>query len=248
MRDLPIGDTLDGGRYTIVECIRGEVLRGMFRARGPLGNALVTLGPRQKATLDLAFASDRITPLLHIGPLSTSGFDGMIEAEPAGEPIGERQLPLADALAIVRDTCAIVDAAHRRGLILRGLRPELVYVQGTRVTAIAPRCEPFLMTAQPSSQGVVHPFDHYYLAPEILRLREPTAAADVFSLGALLAMLVTGEHPFTGDLPPLQLVSVSRDERRPWTGPPELRAIVDGALAADPAKRPTAAELGAQLG
>ncbi|MEJ7602670.1 MAG: sigma-70 family RNA polymerase sigma factor [Kofleriaceae bacterium] len=114
------------------------------------------------------------------------------------------------------------------------MRPELIYVDGTSIIAIAPRCEPFLMTAAPSSQGVIHPFDHYYLAPELLRLQPPTAAADVFSLGALLAMLVTGEHPFVGDMPYEQLVAILRGDRRPWTGPADLAAVVARALDPDP--------------
>jgi serine/threonine protein kinase len=246
--ERPIGETLDGGRFRIVACIVGDMLRGVFRAQSRTETALVTLAPRQQRTIDLALRSPRIAELLHIGPLSTHGLDGMVEAEPAGTPLGERRLALGDALAIVRDASSIVDEAHRRGLVLRGMRPELVYVAGTRVTGIAPRCEPFLATSTPSSQGVVHPFDHFYLAPELLQLREPSRAADVFSLGAMLAMLVTGEHPFTGDLPPQQLVSISRGERRPWHGPDELRAIVDRALHSDPSARPTAAELAGALG
>jgi serine/threonine protein kinase len=246
--DLPIGETLGGGRFEIVTCVVGAVQRGVFRARGPTGTALVTLAPPQERTLDLALPSPRIAELLHIGPLSTPSFDGLVEAEPAGAPLGERRLPLADALAIARDACEIVDQAHQRGLVLRAMRPELVYVDGPRVTGIAPRCETFLSTSTPPCHGVPHPFDHFYLAPELLQLREPTRAADVFSLGAMLAMMVTGEHPFTGDLPWDQLVSITRGERRPWRGPADLRAIVDRTLDPDPTARPTAAQLASELG
>ena len=252
MTEFPIGQTLDRGNWTITECIDGEAARGYFRARDKTGRmAIVPLAHYQKQAIDVAhyaMAAPRITPCLYAGRLETTlgRYDGLVEAEPAGRPLRACTLALADAIALVVDACGIVDEAHRRGIVLRGIRPELVYVDGARVTAIAPRCEELWSTSTPPSSGVITPFSHFYLAPEILRIKPPTRASDVFSLGAILAELVTGEHPFEGDFITESLFAITGNKRRPWRLPDNLRAIVDRVLAPDPAARPSAGEL-AQL-
>ena len=253
MNEFPIGETLERGRWKIAEHVAGEPARGCYRAIGKDGRrALVTLAHYQKQPVDLAhyaMSSPRIAPLLYVGRLETTAgrYDGLLEEEPAGRPLRDAPPPPHEALAVVIDACAIVEEAHRRGIVLRGIRPELVYVEHARITAIAPRCEEFMSTSTPPSSGVLHPFSRYYLAPEILRLRVPTSACDVFSLGAILAELVTGEHPFEGDHIVEQLQTVVGNQRRPWHGPAELRAIVDRALDPIPDRRPTAGELAAAL-
>jgi hypothetical protein len=249
MNEFPIGQTLDRGTWKITECLAGEAARGYFRARDKAGRvAIVSLAYFQKQPIDVAhyaMTAPRITPCVYAGRLETTlgRYDGLVEVEPVGRPLRDCTLGLADAVALVADASAIVDEAHRCGIVLRGIRPELVYVDGARVTAIAPRCEEFWSTSTPPSSGGINPFSHFYLAPEILRIKPPTRASDVFSLGAILAELVMGEHPFEGGYITESLHAIVGNKRKPWRGPDWLRAIVDRALAPDPAQRPLAAEL-----
>lgn len=254
MTEFPIGATLDHGAWTLTECLAGEPARGRYRARGRDGaSALVTLAHYQRGPVDLdhyAMRAPRIATLRHVGRLEPplGRYDGLVEDEPAGAVLADLPAPPLDvALAIVIDGCELVDAAHAAGIVLRGLRPELIYVDGPRITGVAPRCEEFMATSTPPSSGVLHPFLRYYLAPEILRLQPVTPAADVFSLGAILGELATGEHPFEGEHILDQLYAVTGNARRPWRGPDPLRAIVDRAVAPDPGRRPSAGELHAQL-
>jgi len=69
----------------------------------------------------------------------------------------------------------------------------------------------------------------------------------MFSLTAILARLVTGEHPFEGDDATTQLFSITGNQRRPWRGPEGLGALVDRGLDPDPQRRPSAGELGQAL-
>ncbi len=244
---FPIGSTIDNGRYEIIEHLHGTPDRGMYRARDTSSDArmLVTLGSPQRdrtAAQRLAYDVPRISTLRHIGPLATTTeaqYDAMVEDEPWGTPVVGPLEPNA-ARWVVLEAARIVHTAHERGLTLVGLRPELLYVWGTlpQVTGLAPRCEPFLTGARTPDYGVAAAFDRIYLAPEVLaRPSDPAPpAADVFSLTATLAYLLSGEHPFEGG-GSLQIVSICAGKRRPWTGSAEDGELIDHGLRLDPAQR-----------
>jgi len=142
-------------------------------------------------------------------------------------------------------------AGHAAGCALGGLRPELVYVESRTaliVTAIAPRAERFWATAERRSYGVPPCFEQFFQAPELLArpFDPPGAAADVFSLAAMLAGWLAGEHPFEGDGAD-QAISIAIGRRRAWRGPAELAAILDGGLAVDPSVRTPLDVLTAEL-
>jgi len=247
--DFPIGVMV--GRWTITELLDGEVSRGRYRVRDGAAVGLMTVAPTQKLdhrelATRLALQMPGVVPILHIGSLATSvaRLDGLVEQEPAGRPLRAALATPEQTLCVVRALCDVVMAATARGLVLRGIRPELVYVYDVcRLTAVAPRCEPFLTTSTPPSFGVVHCFDRYYMPPEVLNLHGATATSDVFSLAVLAVEAITGEHPFVGDHSMEQLMSITSGQRRPWRGDERLRGVLDRALDRDPAKRPSAAEL-----
>ncbi|MFJ5014261.1 serine/threonine-protein kinase [Streptomyces griseoluteus] len=82
-----------------------------------------------------------------------------------------------------------------------------------------------------------------YMAPEQILGGRVTGAADVFSLGAVLAYAATGNPPFPGDSSAALLYKVVHEE--PELGPldGELREIAAACLTKDPAGRPAPAAL-----
>ncbi|GGS12250.1 serine/threonine protein kinase [Streptomyces humidus] len=90
-----------------------------------------------------------------------------------------------------------------------------------------------------------------YMAPEQILGQGASGAADVFSLGAVLAFAATGRPPFPGDSSAALLYRVVHEA--PELGAPrgalrgELRAVVEACLVKDPAARPAPAELAARL-
>ncbi|KIZ13327.1 serine/threonine-protein kinase [Streptomyces natalensis] len=87
-----------------------------------------------------------------------------------------------------------------------------------------------------------------YMAPEQIVGTGAAGAADVFSLGAVLAFAATGVSPFAGDSSAALLYKVVHEE--PVLGPQlvgEVRELVAACLAKDPAGRPAPAELAARL-
>lgn len=257
--EFPIGGRLDSGVWEITEVLYGSADRGLFRARRTdgheTGTALVTLAPPQKLDYpelhrNLAMTGTGVAALRYVGPLEAQGgrYDGLVEDEPAGRPLRGRAPSPRQAADLIIALCEVVDDVGAYGWVLRGIRPELVYTDDAfGLTGVAPRCEPFLYTASPACSGTPHCFDLLYSAPEVLKLRAPTPAADVFSLAAILAEVTGGEHPFAGDDPITQLHSITGGERRRWRGPAVLRAVIDAGLDADPGSRPEPLALADQL-
>ncbi|MFE0350715.1 serine/threonine-protein kinase [Streptomyces griseoluteus] len=86
-----------------------------------------------------------------------------------------------------------------------------------------------------------------YMAPEQILGGRVTGAADVFSLGAVLAYAATGTPPFPGDSSAALLYKVVHEEPELGSLDGELRQIATACLAKDPAGRPLPAALARRL-
>jgi serine/threonine protein kinase len=252
--EFPVGARLDGGEVVISEAIRGDSVRGLFRAIDRGGRRLlVTVTTRQKQPLDqleddLGFIVDGLARLRHIGPVGDGDSDeyhAMVEEEPAGRPSSELPLPLPPraAVELAAELAEVLERAHAAGLLLLFLRPELVYIDeregALHVSGVVPRPDLFV-TGATAAYGAKPLFDHLFAAPEVLAMQASvTAAADVFSLAAVVAVWVTGEHPFAGDTPTAQLGAIVNGRRRPWRGPAGLELVLARALDRRPAARPS---------
>ncbi|MFJ8650435.1 serine/threonine-protein kinase [Streptomyces sp. NPDC093546] len=145
---------------------------------------------------------------------------------------------LAEALA----------AVHGLGLVHRDVKPSnvLLAVEGPRLIdfGIARATDG---TASLTSTGV-SVGSPGYMAPEQILGKGASGAADVFSLGAVLAYAATGKPPFPGDSSAALLYKVVHEQPElggPLTG--ELRNLVAACLAKDPAARPAPAEVARRL-
>ncbi|MFG3406196.1 protein kinase [Streptomyces sp. NPDC048142] len=144
---------------------------------------------------------------------------------------------LAEALAVV----------HGQGIVHRDVKPSnvLLALDGPRLIDFG-IARALGATVSLTSTGV-SVGSPGYMAPEQIRGRDVSGAADVFSLGAVLAYAATGAAPFPGDSSAVLLYKVVHEEPELGDLEGELREVVAGCLAKDPAARPAPASLARAL-
>jgi len=141
--------------------------------------------------------------------------------------------------ASLADTLADIHAA---GFIHRDLKPPNIVLtsDGPRVIDFGIARPEHGLTLTTTGQAPVTPG---YGAPEQVLGQRVTPAADVFSLGAVLAYALTGQRAFEGSHVAVVQYAVVHGEPRLDGVEPQLRALVEPCLAKDPAERPEPAEI-----
>ncbi|MGW0961572.1 serine/threonine-protein kinase [Streptomyces gelaticus] len=138
-------------------------------------------------------------------------------------------------------------AVHEQGVIHRDVKPSnvLLALDGPRLIDFG-IAHAMGATASLTSTGV-SVGSPGYMAPEQIRGTDISGAADVFSLGAVLAYAATGTAPFLGDSSAVLLYKVVHEEPELGELEGELLEVVAGCLEKEPEDRPTPMELARRL-
>ncbi|MCP4897940.1 MAG: protein kinase [bacterium] len=136
------------------------------------------------------------------------------------------RLSTEDALAIVRQVAAGLDAAHRLGIVHRDLKSSNVILVPTETGSRVVVTDFGLARTQEgggidelSATGEVLGTPAY-MAPEQVRGEQVTSAVDIYGLGVMLFEMVSGARPFSGPTP----LAVAM--QRLTTPPPSPRTLV----------------------
>jgi serine/threonine protein kinase len=154
----------------------------------------------------------------------------------------EKTLPLGRGLAIAKGICNGLAAAHRIGVLHRDLKPENVIVGEDG----KPQLMDFGIAVETSlyrgEQSDTVPGTPQFMAPELLQGEAPGPRTDVYAMGVLLYEMFTGRVPFD-DNDTARLMRRVLSEAAPRVEtlrpdlPPELRDILERAIARDPEAR-----------
>ncbi|MFI7011356.1 protein kinase [Streptomyces sp. NPDC050145] len=156
-------------------------------------------------------------------------------------------LPVSAVRALGAGLARALDAVHAARVLHRDLKPGnvLLAADGPRLIdfGIAQAFDATALTATGLVVGTPG-----YLSPEQLTGAHPvTAASDVFCLGAVLCFAASGRGPFDDDEPVSVLHRIAAGRADLSEVPPLLRDLITRCLRPDPAERPTAAALAAEL-
>ena len=156
----------------------------------------------------------------------------------------EQHLPVEDALRIVEDAAAALQAAHREGVVHRDIKPENLLLAGKHVyIADFGIAKALIETGgeRLTSTGLAIGTP-MYMSPEQASAQPVDARSDQYSLASVLYEMLVGEPPFTG---PTSQAIVARRLSEPARAirpvrsavPPHVEAAVLRALERVPADR-----------
>ncbi len=167
----------------------------------------------------------------------------------------ERQLPIERAVNLTLQICDALDTLHKHGVVHRDLKPENVMVDDAdRVKlidfGIAMKENARRLTIVDLNKTLGTPD---YISPEQVKGQRGDQRSDIYSLGAMLYEMLTGQPPFTGSNPLAvmneRLLHDPQPARklRPEISP-ELEEILKRALEMEPRNRyQTASEMAWEL-
>jgi tetratricopeptide (TPR) repeat protein/predicted Ser/Thr protein kinase len=153
----------------------------------------------------------------------------------------EKRLSLERALAIFRQVCAGLAAAHAQGVVHRDLKPQNVLVDKeghVRVAdfGLARSIGDSALTASGAILG-----SPAYMSPEQVKGDPTDERSDIYSLGIMLYQLVTGETPFQAPTPHAVMEMRLHKKPRPLRDvAPDAPAYLEGICAKCLALNPSA--------
>jgi tetratricopeptide (TPR) repeat protein/tRNA A-37 threonylcarbamoyl transferase component Bud32 len=141
----------------------------------------------------------------------------LVRGLPVNEYCSTSRLPVAAIVQLMRTVCEAVHEAHRSLIVHRDLKPSNVLVTAEgQVKLLDFGIAKLLIEDDPQATQIgreLLPLTPSFAAPEQLRGQPITTAADVYALGVLLYLLLTGRLPHQREGIPASMLALSfKDE------------------------------------
>jgi Tol biopolymer transport system component len=275
---MPLAANTRLGPYEIVAPLGAGGMGEVFRARDTRLDRTVAIKIctgrfterfEREARAISSLNHPHICALYDIGREGTVEFLVMeyLEGESLEARLRKGPIPIEEALQIAIQIASALDAAHRRGMVHRDLKPgnvmltkggaklldfglakmnALAGLSDTDVTQLVPHRP---ITVQGTILGTLQ-----YMSPEQLEGKEADARSDIFSFGAMLYEMITGRKGFAGDSQASLIAAVMTTAPPPVStlqpmASPALDRLVRTCLAKSPDERwQSAGDLSRELG
>ncbi len=242
------------GPYEVLTPIGEGGMGQVWKARDTRLNRFVAIKTSQKrfserfereAQAIAALNHPNICSLYDVGP------DYLVMEYVEGKPIGG-PVPVSEALTLAGQILDALDAAHRKGITHRDLKPGNILLgqNGVKVldfglakiehapggeTSAATQTMP--LTGEGSILGTLQ-----YMSPEQIEGHEADARSDIFAFGLVFYEMITGKRPFTGKSQASLIASILKEQPPPLHDlqpltPPGLERVLQTCLEKDPDKR-----------
>ncbi len=178
-----------------------------------------------------------------------------VEGETLAQRLAQGPMPIDEALGVARGIAEALEAAHEKGIVHRDLKPANVILtpggsvkvldfglaKALAVDGAAPDVTRSpTITAAATQAGVVLG-TAAYMSPEQARGKAVDKRSDIWSFGALVYEMLTGQRCFEGETVSDVLASVLRQDpewsRLPRETPAAVRLLLRRCLERDPKKR-----------
>ncbi|HEV8365687.1 MAG TPA: serine/threonine-protein kinase [Gemmatimonadaceae bacterium] len=188
-----------------------------------------------------------IVPIHRVG--ETHGFVFFVMSYVEGESLGERlrtrgPLPPADASRVLREVAWALAYAHGRGIVHRDVKPDNILLEAGTGRALVTDFgiahggkDPSTATDPRKIMGTAH-----FMSPEQAAGEPVDGRSDIYALGVVGYLAVSGRLPFEAPNVPALLLKQATEEApnvaRAAPGlSPALAAAIDRCLSRDPAER-----------
>jgi Tol biopolymer transport system component/tRNA A-37 threonylcarbamoyl transferase component Bud32 len=181
-----------------------------------------------------------------------------VEGSTLAELVGRKGLKLNEALGYAVQVADGLARAHAAGIIHRDLKPTNIMITGEGLVKILDfGLAKLAEEAGPAADGATVTFGRgerprteegfivgtaAYMSPEQAEGKKVDARSDIFSFGAVLYEMLTGQKPFERDSRVATLAAVLREEPKPAGQisealPPDVEHVLTRCLRKDPQRR-----------
>ncbi|MDO9011737.1 MAG: protein kinase [Gallionella sp.] len=150
--------------------------------------------------------------------------------------VGKR-ISIHDGLLIVMQLLDALDYLHTHGIVHRDIKPANILITADEQIKIADFGIAKIDTSAHTQVGIVLGTPTY-MAPEQFMGHEVDHRADLYSVGVVLYLFLTGERPFVGSVITIMHQAVHRDATPPSELNPEVGKQLDAVVKKAMSKRP----------